>query len=262
MKIYSWNVLRSNKKVPEMCEFIENLDFDVLCLQEVTEPMLTKFKEMPFHVAYHVDRFSEVVHMFTKNTIEVNYAVILSKHEILDHGKIQFPKLMRTFNSDTFEFFMERMQKWESITNLGSVYADIKIEGKPMRIFSVHLALWNPKTRANEFEHLMEYLPGNGSVVVCGDFNVLEYGPLKILNWLLSGTLYEGMPWYPERELFEERFEKYNFQNPLRGKITHAFSRSQLDHILISEELKVSKAWVEENSHGSDHQPVAAEVEF
>jgi endonuclease/exonuclease/phosphatase family metal-dependent hydrolase len=262
MKIYSWNVLRSNKNVPEVCRFIKELDFDVLCLQEVTEEMLTQFKQMPFAVAYHVDRISKLIRPFAKHTMAVNYAVILSRHEILDEGKVAFPKLLRSFNSSVFEFGMGLIEKWESITNLGAVYADIEVKEKSIRIFSVHLALWNPKTRANEFEHLMEYLPEHGTSIVCGDFNILEYGPIKILNWFLSGSLYEGMPWYPERTLFEERFQKYNLTNPLLGHITHKFSRSQLDHILVSPSFKVTGAQVEKDSHGSDHQPVSIECEL
>jgi endonuclease/exonuclease/phosphatase family metal-dependent hydrolase len=261
MKIYSWNVLRSNRKLPEVYEFIENLDFDVLCLQEVTEPMLVRFKSMPFHIAYHVDRFAEVIHLFSKNKIEVNYAVILSKHEIVSHEKIEFPKLLRTFNSNVFEFFMERLQKWESITNLGSVYADIKINGSIYRIFCTHLALWNPQTRAKEFGHLMEYLPEDSSrTIICGDFNILEWAPVKILNWFLGSSIHEAMPWYSERAIFEERFAQSKFKNPLKGKVTHPFSRSQLDHILLPESMHVTRAWVEVDSHGSDHQPIGVEI--
>jgi endonuclease/exonuclease/phosphatase family metal-dependent hydrolase len=260
MKIYSWNVLRSNRKLPEVYEFIENLDFDVLCLQEVTHPMLERIMGMPFHIAYHVDRLAEVIHLFSRNKTEVNYVVILSKHEILSHTQIQFPKLLRTFSSNVFEFFMERLQKWESITNLGSVYADIKINEQIYRVFCTHLALWNPKTRANEFDHLMEYLPESGSTIVCGDFNILEWAPIKVLNWFLGSSIHEAMPWYSEREIFEEKFRDRGFKNPLKGKITHTFSKSQLDHILIPENVEVREAWVEEDSHGSDHQPVGVEI--
>ncbi len=260
MKIYSWNVLRSNRKLPEVYSLIEDLDFDVLCLQEVTDEMLPHFQKMPFHIAYHIDRVAEVIHLFSKNKSEVNYVVILSKYEILNQHQIQFPKLLRTFNSNVFEFIMELLQKWESISNLGSVFVDVKINGREVRIFNVHLALWNPKTRANEFDHLMEYLPSAGSAVICGDFNILEYGPIKILNWLLGGTFGEGMPWYSERILFEERFEKFGFKNPLLGKVTHAFSRSQLDHILLPSDLKVLNACVIEDAHGSDHQPICVEI--
>jgi endonuclease/exonuclease/phosphatase family metal-dependent hydrolase len=260
MKIYSWNVLRSNRKLPEVYSFIENLDFDVLCLQEVTDEMLMRFKEMPFHIAYHVDRVAEVIHLFSKNKPEVNYAVILSKYEILNQQQIKFPKLLRTFNSNVFEFVMELLQKWESISNLGSVFVDIKINEQKMRVFNVHLALWNPRTRMNEFEHLMEYLPTTGATIICGDFNILEYGPIKILNWLLGGSFGEGMPWYSERAIFQECFKKFGFSNPLLGEITHKFSRSQLDHILLSTNLKPINTHVIEDSHGSDHQLVFVEV--
>ena len=262
MKIYSWNVLRSNRKLEELCVFIEDLDFDVLCLQEVTEEMLTKFKEMPFEIVYHIDRFAHVVTLRKKEYIEVNYAVILSRHPILSHTKIQFPKLSRTFTSRTFEYFMSRIGKWESVSNLGAVCADIKINGIVIRVFSVHLALWNPQTRSNEFAELMKSVSTDSPTIVAGDLNILEYGPIKILNWVLGGSLKEGMPWYSERDLMEIEFKKYRLSNPLLGKITHKFSASQLDHILVTSELNVKSAWVVPNSHGSDHQPIGIEVEL
>ena len=175
-----------------MCEFIRELDFDVLCLQEVTETMLAEIQEMPFHVAFHVERISKRYRSKKGDTGSVNYAVIISKHEILARHKIEYPELMRTFNSNIFEFWFSLIQKWESISNLGSVYADIVMEGKKVRVFSVHLALWNPKTRIKEFTYLLEHVPPASPVIICGDFNVLEWGPVKILNWFLGSSLYES----------------------------------------------------------------------
>jgi endonuclease/exonuclease/phosphatase family metal-dependent hydrolase len=260
MKIYSWNILRSNRKLPEVYEFIENLDFDVLCLQEVTQEMLETLSKMKFHVAHGVDRYAEVVHIFKKNKKEVNYVVILSKYKILNTGKVEFPTLLSTFRSRTFSYLMGLVRKWEVVTNLGSIYIDIEVENKIIRIFSVHLALWNPKTREKEFNQLLKHLPEKGSVVMAGDLNILEFGPIKILNWILGGSIMEGMPWYPERKLFEERFTLANVQNPLLGKITHPFSRSQLDHVLVSKDIRVENAWVVSNSYGSDHQPVGIQI--
>ena len=262
MKIYSWNVLRSNRKLPELYRFIEELDFDVLCLQEVTEEMLTALKDMPFEIAYHVDRFAHVVTLRKKAYVEVNYAVILSRHPIISHTKIEFSKLLRTFTSKVFEYFMSRIEKWESLSNLGAVSADVNINGEVVRIFSVHLALWNPQTRANEFAELMKYVSEEHPTIVAGDLNILEYGPIKIINWILGGSLMEGMPWYSERNLMETEFKKNKLSNPLLGKITFKFSRSQLDHILVTPEFKVIEAWVLPEAHGSDHQPIAAEIEL
>jgi endonuclease/exonuclease/phosphatase family metal-dependent hydrolase len=260
MKIYSWNVLRSNKKVEELCAFIESLDFDVLCLQEVTTEMLERFKKMPYRIAYNIERYSQVMKLSTKAPIITNYAVILTPHEIISEKKIQFPKLLTTFTTNVFSVLLESVQKWESITNLGSIYADIKINGKNIRVFCTHLALWNPQTRAKEFEHVMEYMPEEGEAIICGDFNILEFGPIKILNWMFGGSFAEGMPWYPERKYFEGRFAKRALLNPLRGFITHKFSRSQLDHILVSAGTVVKNAWVVPDAHGSDHQPVGIEI--
>ena len=262
MKIYSWNVLRSNRKLPELYAFIENLDFDVLCLQEVTEEMLTVFKDMPFEIAYHVDRFSHVVTFRKKAYVEVNYAVILSRHPIVSHTKIEFPKLLRTFSSKVFESIMGRLERWESITNMGSVLADIKINGNVVRVFSVHLALWNPQTRVNEFIELMKYAPKEHPTIICGDFNILEYAPVKLLNWFLGGSIREAMPWYSERALIEEKFREYSFENPFLGKTTHKFSHSQLDHILVSPHLNAKNPKVLSNAYGSDHQPIGLEIEF
>lgn len=84
---------------------------------------------------------------------------------------------------------------------------------------------------------------------------------MKMVNFFLGSKIKEATPWYPERELFEERFKKYGLHNPLRGMTTHKFSRSQLDHILVSEDIVVKNAWVVPEKHGSDHQPVGIETD-
>ncbi len=255
MKIYSWNVLCFNKKLPEVCDFIKTLDFDVLCLQEVTDDLLKELQKMPFHLVYHVD----VIRLFSKKRQEKNYVVILSRHEFQSHGTMQFAELPFPAHTRLFIAFMGLFE-WSWVTERGAIYADVKIEHKKIRIFSIHLTLWGPGNRAKEFGLLTEYLPKGDSSVVCGDFNVIEYGPMKILNFLLGGSLKEGTPWYPERELFEDRFKKQGLHNPLLGKITHKFSRSQLDHVLVSDNLRVLNAWVVPDSHGSDHRPVGVEI--
>lgn len=261
MKIYSWNVLCYNKKIAEVRSFIEGLDFDVLCLQEVTEELLEILKLLPFHISYHVD----VLRMFSKHKQELNYVVILSRLPIEEEGTLQFANLAFPIHTRIFIRAMS-IFKWSWITERGAVYIDLKIGSKVVRVFSVHLTLWGPGTRAEEFEHLATHLlhtslPEIHSSVICGDFNIIEYGPMKILNFLLGSKIKEATPWYPERELFEERFKKYGLHNPLRGMTTHKFSRSQLDHILVSEDIVVKNAWVVPEKHGSDHQPVGIETD-
>lgn len=256
MKIYSWNVYCYNTKFKEMCDFIENLDFDVLCLQEVTPELLTCIKEMPFHLAYHVD----VIRLIADKKPEKNYVAVLSKHPIANEGTLQFFDFAFPFHTRLFIGFM-RMFRWSFITERGAVYADIDLGDRVLtRIFSVHLTLWGPHNRAQEFEAVLGHMQPSMPAVVCGDFNVIEYGPMKILNWLLGAPLKQAVPWYPERTLFEGRFADAKLKNPLNGNVTHGFSRSQLDHILLSEGVESERAWVHPELHGSDHNPVAVEL--
>ncbi len=68
------------------------------------------------------------------------------------------------------------------------------------------------------------------------------------------------MPWHRERKQAEARFRDVRLKNPLRGRVTHGFSRSQLDHILVPEDVKVLRAEVVRKTYGSDHHPVLVEV--
>ncbi len=256
MKIYSWNVLCYNKKFEEMCDFIEHLDFDVLCLQEVPSELLARLQGMPFTVVSHVD----VIRLVSNTNHEKNYVAILSKRPIQNRGTLQFFDFPFPFHTRIFIALM-RPFNFSFVTERGAVYADIDIGGGMLvRVFSIHLTLWGPHNRAKEFEVVTEHLQPSAPAIICGDLNVIEYGPMKILNWLLGAPLRQATPWYPERDLFEERFAAANLHNPLKGTITHEFSRSQLDHILLTKDLRAARAWVHPEAHGSDHRPVAVEL--
>lgn len=255
MTVYSWNILCYNRKIPEVIAYIEQLEFDVLCLQEVTPELLAHLKTLPYHLAYHVD----VIRLYKEAREEPLYAAIVSKRPFIRTGTLQFFDFPYPLHTRLFIAFMS-LFKWSFVTERGAVYADIESGDRQLRVFSVHLTLWGPHHRATEFEAVIGHVEPEQPTVICGDFNIIEYAPLKVLNWLLGAPLSHGLPWYPERDLFEERFAKAGFHNPLRGKITHRFSRSQLDHILLSRDLSAAAARVEPDSHGSDHQPVSVVI--
>lgn len=239
--------------MPEVARHIESLDFDVLCLQEVTPLLLERLKSMPYHLTYHVD----VLRLHGKGKDERNYVAILSKVPFLNTGTLQFFDFAFPPHTRAFITFMS-LFRWSFVTERGAVYADVPYGNSTLRVFSVHLTLWGPHNRVKEFEAVLGHVEPEAPTVVCGDFNIIEYGPMKILNWLLGAPLSSGMPWYPERDLFEERFLKAGFSNPLRGKTTHPFSKSQLDHILVSHNMKATDPHVYRERHGSDHQLISA----
>jgi endonuclease/exonuclease/phosphatase family metal-dependent hydrolase len=272
MKIYSWNVLRENKKLDDVYRFIEETDFDVLCLQEVTQEMLERIQSMPFSTAYGIDKYLHPTRffskLFSKESIElkkgaakeVNYLVIVSRHEILDRKEIALPEVPHPLISRLFEYAMAVLMKWQSFSHPGALYADSMISGKMVRIFCVHLTLWTPKVRASQFSLIAGHVENDMPAVICGDFNILEFWPVTLLNFLCGGAVWQAMPGYSERSSIEKLFAAQGFRNPLRGKVTHHFSRSQLDHILVSKGIEVTNASVLADSHGSDHQPVCVEA--
>ena len=96
--------------------------------------------------------------------------------------------------------------------------------------------------------------------IVCGDFNTIESPLVSLLNWLLGGRISDSFLYKRERTHIEKRFVEHELRNPLRGKITHEFAGSQLDHILVSHAFTVKDAGVLSDRVGSDHHPILADI--
>ena len=253
MKIYSWNILYRTKKPEQAFEYIKNLDFDVLCLQEVPEHFLTRLKTLPHALVSETD----AVFLSGKKT-QATYNVILSRHPIRASGGIVLPH--RALPLRAF-LLLKAKTGWSGFQNHTVAYADIDIGKEIMRVFCAHLTLFSsPSHRRRELGAIKDFLPHTLPAIVAGDFNIIEWSLMKPLNWVLGSSLSEAMPWRSERVHAEAHFEKLRLKNPLRGTVTHGFSGSQLDHILVPEDAKVLKAEVIKNTYGSDHHPVFVEV--
>lgn len=256
MKIYSWNMLFSNERLDEAFEFIRSSDFDFFCLQEVPAHFLEKLRSLPCDLAYatDVDRFSP-----RKERI---YLVILSRHPIEGQGEIPLPDYWTKLPWRTRAFVrLMRPLGWTRIQNRSCFFIDATVNGERMHVFNLHLILANPKWRLEEFELAMTRRNPEQPSVVCGDFNIIESPKVSILNWILAGRIQDALLWTRERTIIEERFVSHSLLNPLRGKRTHPFSRSQLDHILVSPHFRVAEAAVIPHSYGSDHHPIFTRIE-
>jgi|SRR3989344_5497655 len=252
MKIYSWNVYYHNKKIELMLNFIKNLDFDVLCLQEVPENLLGNLRALPYQTVHAID-----LEFISKEKSCAVYHVILSRFPIRTSGAVPPVRVVLPWRTYTILKFRSG---WTDIINREFLYADVETPTGVLRIFSVHLALSRPRDRKNEFELIRQNIPKEFPAIIAGDFNILEFAPIKIFNWLFGSPITHALPWYDERSEFEICFEKFCFQNPLRGQKTHNLSRSQLDHILVPNDAKVLKAEIIKETYGSDHHPVFIEV--
>jgi len=256
MRIYSWNMLFENKKLEEAFTFIKELEFDILCLQEAPDEFLKRLSALPFHMAsapdddYESEGKSHRVHL-----------AILSRYPIKAAHAFALPDrtLSRPLRGKIFVFLLQSLGIWPRHKNLGNrhgLYADLQSPRGLMRVFSLHLSVTAPVHRKEELGIAFSHLDPSLETIVCGDFNILESYRVSPASWLLGGTLSDVCMTRAERRWMEAAFKEHGFANPLLGHVTHPFSSSQLDHILLSKDLMATDMEVLKNAHGSDHRPI------
>jgi len=252
MKIYSWNVYYHSKTPEKQFEYIKNLDFDILCLQEVPENLLKRFKTLPCNVVSAID-----ITFFSKKKEKTIYTAILSRYPIRASGAIPFPPIKLPVRA---LWVLKMRSGWIDYRYHGSLYADVDSGNGPVRVFSIHLTLSSPSNRYRELRIVEKFLPRKFCPILTGDFNIIDNSSMKMLGWLAGSPFSESVPWHRERKHVEMLFKEWGLKNPLRKKVTHRFSHSQLDHILVPHDAKVVKAEVVKKTYTSDHHPVMVEV--
>lgn len=259
MKIYSWNISDRNEKLDQAFHFIQQLEFDVLCLQEVPETFLKRLQILSYNCIFDID-----LQRLFPYEVRTDYLVILTPHQIVKSKTfVTSQGLKQPWRTRCLVHLLKPFG-WSPIGNHGGLYADIQLPEMdlPTRVFSVHLRLDSPTERRKEFDIVSGHLSTAYSNIVCGDFNVIDNSWLKPFSWLMGSSLRESTPWYPERTILEEIFNQHGLKNPLRGEPTHTLFSNQLDHILVSKYTKIKKTTVFVDSLGSDHYPVSVSVEM
>lgn len=249
-------MLFRNEKLDQAFSFIKESELDFFCLQEVPETFLTRLKTLPYHVTYRID-----ADRLFEEGISRSFNVILSRHPISMQGDIPYPNYWSRLPWRVKVFVRGmRFMSFSKIENRGGMYIDALVGNTSVRVFNLHLILAHPTLRSTEFETAMQHLDPARPTIICGDFNILESLEISILNWLSGGTIFDAIFFWRERRKTEKRFRALGLRNLLRGSVTHSFSRSQLDHILITKEFTTKNAEVIPQVFGSDHHPVTAEL--
>jgi endonuclease/exonuclease/phosphatase family metal-dependent hydrolase len=255
-------MLFKNHELDRAFEFIAQNGFDMFCLQEVPEAFLERLKQSSYHLAYAVESNFTV-----RKKLETISLVIISKYPFIYSEAIPLtyyePALPRRSRlAARIIYGLHDLQVWpKGLGNRHALYADIEIpEYGIMRIFNIHLPLMNPSIRAEEFERIMRQKDSQLPTIVCGDFNLLEKPYITPLNWLLGGRVSDALLYKRERTVIEKHFVEHELQNALRDNVTHPLSRSQLDHILVSNSFSIKNAEVLPDRIGSDHHPICVQL--
>ena len=257
MIIYSWNILFRNQELDRAFAFIKDNHFDFFCLQEVPEKFLKRLQTVSCFIAYSIS-----IERVSKTSIVPLYNVILSKFPIIFQGEVPFENTWEKmpFRTKLFIFIMKPFHFTKSQNRRG-MYVDVNVKGKSLRIFNLHLALAYPAQRQRELEVAMTHYDVTQDHIICGDFNIVEFPHIVPLNWLFGGKVSDVLLYKRERMNIEGYFKKLQLVNPLRGFITHPFSHSQLDHILIPKSFSVITTAVLPDRIGSDHCIIRVETE-
>jgi len=239
-------------------DFIASSDFDIFCLQEVPTHFVERLRALPFYIDVAVEM--DQVYAGKAST---RHLVILSRYSIrhTHHISLPYREKMLKWRAYFFVRLMTLARLWGlGIGNRHSQYVDVTIEGEPVRIFNIHLPLATTHWRAEELETALTHRDQETASIICGDFNILEHPAIAPLAWFLGDSLRDAVRYKAERLRIERHFIEHRLTNALRGKRTHAISRSQLDHILVSHHFNIKTADVLADAHGSDHQPIFAEI--
>ncbi|HET9641416.1 MAG TPA: endonuclease/exonuclease/phosphatase family protein [Candidatus Paceibacterota bacterium] len=248
-------MLYRNRHLDDAFEFIRSAPYDVFCLQEVPDGMLERLGTLPGELAFRRD----VEKVYADKTVSM-HNVILSKYAIRASAEIDFPDYDHGEHLRTRLFRRIMPMHFPETRDRGGLYADVDVDGQIVRVFNVHLILARPAWRLEEFERAMAERDPSLPTIVCGDFNTLEKPHITVLNWLFGAPLSHAALYRRERFIIEKRFVTHGLWNPLRGHPTHGMSRSQLDHILVSRQMAVSRAEVVRDRRGSDHHPIFAAI--
>jgi len=256
MKVLSWNMLFTNSHLERALAFLRSADADIICLQEVPKQFLLQLRALPYELvsAQEIER----VHRSGRSA---QYLVILSRYPIRRRQAVRLP-LRDTHDPLRTRLFVRVMRAlgvWaQGVGDRHALIADLDTHDGIVRAFNLHLPLHRFAWRQEEFELALAERDATIPTIVCGDFNTLESRRIAVLSWLLGGRFASAVRWRRERTNMQERFDAHGLTNPLRGRITHPLSNSQLDHILASKHFFVGESAAQRETIGSDHRPIFA----
>lgn len=244
LKLLDWNVYVSNNEIERVLEFLLRENADVVCLQEVSPRLL---ETLTRETSYSLFKARDAYHKMDGDR-NPSFLVLLTRHRVVGADAIVFKKQKK-------RSLLVRILGFEE--GLEFQYADILCGEKCVRIFNTHLeCVASPKRRMAQFNEVTRIFQKSMNIV-CGDLNIFR-GRYAFALRLLLGSWDEL--WDREHEFFGRVFGMHALRNIFEGAITHDFTRSQLDYVLVPEGAEVISQTVLSDSVGSDHRPMVVEL--
>lgn len=232
---------------------------DIMCIQEarVDSDLIKRVREIKKYDAVIPQKHS--VYGGLPNT-----NVILTTHEIVDHGEYHF---------NTPEDHIENKLK-DKDTGF-YVWADIRIEDTVVRVYNCHLKVIGVgiKERLKSLKHITKHAAlFNGPTIICGDMNSLipRSGIFRFfIKWFHNikrqSMIVDGKyKLRDERVFFSEEAGKHGFADALPiKKATWAIPYTSFELFKMKLDWMLNKGFAKAEAHMgpyiSDHRPVHAQ---
>ena len=241
LSLLDWNVWVFNEDLEGVLAFITAENADVVCLQEVSVPLLEKLtRETPYPFLF---KARDAYHKRDGDR-NPSFLVIMARHRVVGADAIVFKRQKK-------RILLARLLGIEE--GIEFQYADILCGEKRVRFFNVHLeCVAGPKRRVAQFDEvtrLFQY----GANIVCGDLNILRVWYTFFFRLVLGSW---DELWEREHDFFARVFGKHALSNIFEGAVTHDFTGTQLDYILVPKATRVEEKVLFEDTFGSDHRPM------
>ncbi|QQG40844.1 MAG: endonuclease/exonuclease/phosphatase family protein [Candidatus Levyibacteriota bacterium] len=248
MKILSWNVWSENVSITKAIRFLKKQKADIICLQEVSKKFLQKLKKLP---KYQLVCAIDFYYIKSKKRKTPYFLVMLSKISIDTHKAFQIPTVQ--YDSIIAQIFgLEECIEGQ--------YIDVMYKDQKIRIFNVHFQSYvRPKIRLRQFESVIQQFNNTTHNIVCGDFNTFGFWHFNVVvGWIYNYSWEEFF--MDEKTLLDERLKRYKLINIFNWEVTYPWLGVQLDFILTQKNAKVRGKQVFQETFGSDHRPILANV--
>jgi len=255
MRIISWNVFVSNKKIKKGIHYILSLSPDVICLQEVPQRMMSYLRTRS---GYSLSTcFDSKHHRTSKRHV---YVCTLTRQKPISVTKHTYDNgFSNSFLTKAYTSLLHIEEKHMVLV------VTLTVRRKKIQIANTRLSCAiGTHDRLQEFTTLIQKTKRSTiPTIYCGDLNVADS---KIFNrltgWIRGFDHFDYL--LDEREAFEKLYEKEGLTNIFRGTSTSITNRPllQFDHILVPNFCTVEGNGLTRKRYGSDHKMLIADINF